>query len=66
MGVGVQIVIPGVLDGGALEGHTDNTGHVQLTTSGDYGATRKLWIRARGKSYGPYSIEQGSYTVSLD
>ncbi len=64
-GVEVQIVVQGILDGGTLEGHTDSAGHVQLTTVNDYDATRKLWIRVRGKSFGPYSVAQGSHTVTL-
>lgn len=65
-GVQVTIVINGFWKGGSLEEFTDADGHAEFETADDYDDWRKLRIKVRGQSFGPYSIDGGAYTVQLD
>ena len=65
-GVSVKIIIDGILSGGSLEAFTDDDGHAEFETAGDYESYRKLNIYVRGQSFGPYHIDGGSYTVQLE
>ncbi|MBI4559672.1 MAG: hypothetical protein HY706_18950 [Candidatus Hydrogenedentes bacterium] len=65
-GVKVQIIIDGILTGGSLEEFTDESGHAEFETGGDYESSRDLKIYVRGQSFGPYEIGGGSYTVQLE
>ena len=64
---GVTIDIEGIFwKGGTLDERTDNSGHARFQTAEDYEDYRKLKIRVRGQSFGPYRIGDGAYTVQLD
>ena len=65
-GVGVKIRIDGIFSGGSLEAFTDEDGHAEFVTGGDYELSRELNISVRGQSFGPYDIGGGSYTVQLE
>lgn len=65
-GTEVTIVIDGILSGGSLEAYTDDGGHAEFETAGDYEDSRKLKIYVRGQSFGPYYISGGAYTVQLE
>lgn len=65
-GVTVKIIIAGTLSGGSLEEFTDDSGHAEFETAGDYEPYRELKIYVRGQSFGPYDIGGGSYTVQLE
>ena len=65
-GVKVKIVIDGIFSGGSLEAFTDDSGHAEFETAGDYESSRELSIYVRGQSFGPYDIGGGSYTVQLE
>jgi hypothetical protein len=62
----VTIFIDGILTGGSLESFTDDDGHAEFETAGDYPDYRELNIYVRGESFGPYQIGGGSYTVQLE
>jgi len=64
-GVKVKIVIDGVFSGGSLEEFTDSDGHAEFETAGDFESYRKLNIYVRGQSFGPYNIDDDTYTVQL-
>jgi hypothetical protein len=65
-GVRVHIFIDGIITGGGLDAFTDDTGHAEFTTGGDYEDSRDLTITVRGQTFGPYDIGGGSYTVQLE
>jgi hypothetical protein len=65
-GVHVHISIDGLFTGGGLDAYTDQTGHAEFTTGGDYEDSRDLTITVRGQTFGPYDIGGGSYTVQLE
>ena len=65
-GVKVKMIIDGILSGGSLEAFTDDSGHAEFETAGDYESYRELNIYVRGQSFGPYDIGGGSYTVQLE
>ena len=64
--VEVEIIIEGFWKGGSIEAFTDDSGHAEFETADDYESSRKLHIRVRGQSFGPYRIGSGSYTVQLE
>ena len=65
-GVNVEICIKGILTGGFLKAFTDDSGHAEFETAGDYESYRELNVYVRGQSFGPYDIGGGSYTVQLE
>lgn len=64
-GACVVIYIEGMFSGGKLEGYTGGEGVAEFKTGGDYESSRKLHIKVRGETFGPYRISGGSYTVQL-
>lgn len=66
MGCIVKIYIEGFWKGGLLEKFTDDGGHAELETASDYEDSRELRIQVRGETFGPYFIDGGAYTVTLD
>lgn len=64
-GAKVRIIIEGLFSGGSLEEFTDDEGHAEFETGGDYEDSRELTIYVRGESFGPYEIGGGAYTVEL-
>lgn len=65
-GVKVTVDIAGIWKGGTLEEFTDDDGNAEFETAEDYESGRQLTIYVRGESFGPYSIDGGSYTVQLE
>lgn len=65
-GEDVMISIEGVLSGGYLEETTDSDGIAEFETAQDYEDSRELSIIVQNQRFGPYEIEGGSYTVTLD
>jgi hypothetical protein len=64
--VKVEIIIEGFFSGGSIKAFTDDSGHAEFETAGDYKSYHKLNIYVRGQSFGPYNIGGGSYTVQLE
>ncbi len=64
-GTKVKIIIAGFWQGGSLEEYTDDEGHAQFETAGDYEDSRELWINVRGEEYGPYEIGGGGWTINV-
>jgi hypothetical protein len=65
-GAEVEVIIEGIWKGGSIRSYTDRDGHAEFETADDYESSRKLKIRVRGRSFGPYRIGGGAYTVQLD
>ncbi len=65
-GAKVTIIIDGIISGGSLVEFTDDSGHAEFETAGDYEDSRALNIYVRDESFGPYTIGGGSYTVQLE
>lgn len=61
----VRITIKGFLSGGAIEEFTDDEGHAEFETAGDYEDSREFWIRVGDELWGPYEIGGGAFTVEL-
>ena len=64
--VRVGMNIDGLLSGGHLESYTDDDGHAELETAGDYDDSRQLTIYCRYESFGPYAIGDGRWTIQLE
>lgn len=65
-GTRVKIDVGGLFKGGILEEFTDDEGHAEFETSGDYDDYTKIKIYVRGQSFGPYSLSEGAFTVTLE
>jgi len=65
-GEDVMIAISGVISGGTMEETTDSDGIAEFEAAQDYEDTRELHIIVQNQKFGPYEIEGGSYTVTLD
>ena len=46
--------------------YTDDDGHAEFETAGDYEDDREIIITVRGENFGPYDIGGGAFTVTLD
>lgn len=62
----VKIDIEGIIKGGTLEEYTDDTGHAEFETAADYSDYTEVMIYVRGESFGPYHLNEGAFTVTLD
>jgi uncharacterized GH25 family protein len=65
-GAEVQVQVEGIFSGGFLTAYTDDQGHAEFETQGDYEGSRHIKIYVRGQSFGPYDISGGAYTVQVD
>jgi len=61
-----MIAISRVISGGTVKETTDSGGTAEFETTQDYKDTRELYIIVQNQKCGPYEIEGGSYTVTLD
>ena len=62
----VHMLIDGFWKGGGLDAYTDDDGHASFETADDYEDSRELWIAVADQHFGPFEIEGGAYTVTLD
>ena len=66
-GTTVLVYVDGIMTGGLLnEEFTDDSGHAEFETGGDYEGWREIVIRVRGQRFGPFRIDGGAYTVQLE